>query len=153
MLLGPQVLHYPPVLIQEGCPCPRYRTFLITPLSSSRKGVLVRDIGRSSSPPVLIQEGCPCPRYRTFLITPPVLIQEGCPCPRYRTFLITPCPHPGRVSLSEISDVPHHPPVLIQEGCPCSRSDIFHTGFLPMMICHRGCASHCDFLPRLCSSL
>jgi hypothetical protein len=42
MLLGPRVLHYPPVLNQEGCPCPRYRTFLITPLSSSRKGVLVR---------------------------------------------------------------------------------------------------------------
>jgi len=37
------VSHHPPILIQEGCPCPGYRTFLITPLSSSRKGVLVRD--------------------------------------------------------------------------------------------------------------
>jgi hypothetical protein len=54
--------------------CPRYRTFLITPLSSTRKGVLVWDIGRSSSPPcpqsgrVSLSENFL--RYRTFLITP-----------------------------------------------------------------------------------
>jgi hypothetical protein len=38
MLLGPHVLHYTPVLTQEGCLYPRYRTFLITPLSSTRRG-------------------------------------------------------------------------------------------------------------------
>jgi hypothetical protein len=67
MLLGPRVLHYPPCPQPGGVslfeisdvshtgslstplseskgrgPCPRYRTFLITPLSSFRKGVLVR---------------------------------------------------------------------------------------------------------------
>jgi len=64
MLLGPQVLYYPLVLDQEGYPCPRYQTFLITPLSSTRKGALAQDrtFPRKSllHPPVLKQEGILC---------------------------------------------------------------------------------------------
>jgi hypothetical protein len=82
--------HHPPVLYQEGRSIVQNRTFLITPMSSTKRGGLLSKIEHFSSPP------CPLPRGVVFCPKsdishhPHVLYQEGRSIVRDRTFLITP---------------------------------------------------------------
>jgi hypothetical protein len=115
---------HPPVLYREGWSIVRGRTFLITPLSSTKGVVLCPKLDffrhlpgplpggeilcpRSDffrHPPVLYQEGWSIVRGRTFLLTSLVFYQEGRSFVRDRTFSSPPCPLPRGVVLCPISD-------------------------------------------------
>jgi hypothetical protein len=89
--------HHPLVLYQEGRSFVRDRTFLVTPLSSTRRGDPLSKIGFFSSPPGPLPGG-------------EIL------CPRSDFFSSPPCPLPRGVVHCPRSDFSRHPPVLYQEG-------------------------------------
>jgi hypothetical protein len=103
---GSDFLRHPPVLYQEGRSLVRDRTSFITPLSSTRRGDPLSEIGLSSSPP------CPLPRGVVL-------------CPKLDFSPHLPGPLPGGEILCPRSDFPHHPPVLYREGWSIVRDRTF----------------------------
>jgi hypothetical protein len=110
------VRHHPPVLYQEGWSFVQNWTFLITPLSSTKRGGLLSEIGLSSSPP------CPLPGGAVHClrsdISPHPLssTKSGGLLSEIRLSSSPLCPLPGGAVHCPRSDISPHPPVLYQEG-------------------------------------